>query len=72
MAEIVATTHYIYALYSGRFQIKGTHYWWGNTIHVFDWNGTPVCQINLNQDETELHYLKNSRNTLPALQLIEP
>ena len=51
--------NYIYALYSGRFQIKGTRYWWGNTIHVFDWNGTPVCQIKLDKDVRDIAVMKN-------------
>lgn len=52
-------TDYIYALYSGRFQINGTRYWWGNTIHVFDWNGSPVCQINLDRDVRDIAVVKN-------------
>lgn len=51
--------NYIYALYSGRYQIKGTPFWWGNTIHVFDWNGTPVCQINLDRDVRDVAVMKN-------------
>ncbi len=51
--------NYIYALYSGRYQINGTPYWFGNTIHVFDWNGTPVCRINLDKDVRDIAVMKN-------------
>ena len=45
---------YIYALYSGRFQREGMPYWLGNTIHVFDWDGNPVCRINLDKDVRDI------------------
>ena len=51
--------NYIYALYSGRYQIKGSPYWWGNTIHVFDWDGNPECQINLDRDVRDIAVVKN-------------
>lgn len=51
--------NYIYALYSGRYQIKGTPYWWGNTVHVFDWDGVPICQIKLDRDVRDIAVAKN-------------
>ena len=50
---------YVYGLYSGRFQKKGTPYYKGNTIHVFDWNGTPVCQMKLDKDVRDIAVVKN-------------
>ena len=52
-------TDYIYGLYSGRFQRDGIPYFKGNTIHVLDWNGSPVCQINLDKDVTDIAVVKN-------------
>lgn len=45
---------YIYGLYSGRFQRDGIPFFKGNTIHVLDWNGNPVCQIKLDKDVNDI------------------
>ena len=50
---------YIYGLYSGRFQLKETPYFKGNTVHVFDWIGNPVCQIKLDKDVLDIAVVKN-------------
>lgn len=52
--KLDSDAEYVYALYSGRFHKKGTPYFKGNSIHVFDWNGTPVCQINLDKDANDI------------------
>ena len=39
---------YVYALYSGRFVKDGENI--SNIVHVFDWNGNPVCKITLDKD----------------------
>lgn len=46
---LVSDSHYIYALYSGLYQREGEPFISGNTIHVFDWNGLPVSQLNLDR-----------------------
>ena len=40
---------YIYALYSGLYQSEGGPYTSGNVIHVFDWEGVPVCEFLLDR-----------------------
>ena len=46
--------NYIYALYSGRLQKEGTPYYKGHFVHVFDWSGTPVCQIKLDKNVDDI------------------
>ena len=48
---------YIYALYSGRLVSEGDNI--SNIVHVFDWNGSPVCQINLDKDVKDIAVVKN-------------
>lgn len=50
---------YIYGLYSGRFQQDGIPFYMGNTVHVVDWNGFPVCQIKLDKDVLDIAVTKN-------------
>lgn len=57
--KLDSDAEYVYALYSGRLHKKGTPYFEGNTVHVFDWNGTPVCQINLDKDVNDIAVVKN-------------
>lgn len=40
---------YIYALYSGLNQSGGGPFTSGDVVHVFDWNGTPVCEFALDR-----------------------
>lgn len=46
---LASDTQYIYALYSGLFQRKGEPFISGNIVHIFDWNGSPVCQLTLDK-----------------------
>ena len=49
---------YIYALYSGRFvQEKDSRKC--NTVHVFDWQGKPVCQVKLDKYVKDIAVVKN-------------
>ena len=48
---------YIYALYSGRLVSEGDNV--SNIVHVFDWDGSPVCQINLDKDVRDIAVVKN-------------
>lgn len=57
--KLDSDAEYVYALYSGRLHKKGTPYFEGNTVHVFDWNGTPICQINLDKDVNDIAVVKN-------------
>jgi len=46
--SIDSNDNYIFALYSGINQVGNEHdgsYFKSNIIHVFDWNGNPVCQL---------------------------
>lgn len=49
---------YIYALYSGKF-VKEENSRTGNTVHVFDWDGMPICQINLDMRIKRIAVVKN-------------
>ena len=49
---------YIYALYSGRL-VSEKDSRKCNTVHVFDWNSTPVCQINLDRYVKDIAVMKN-------------
>lgn len=40
---------YIYALYSGLYQSDGGPFTSGNVVHVFDWEGNPVCELALDR-----------------------
>lgn len=42
-------SRYIYALYSGMFQREGEPFISGNTVHVFNWDGLPVCLLRLDK-----------------------
>ena len=42
-------TEYIYALYSGLYQSDGGPFFSGNVVHVFDWDGNPVCELALDR-----------------------
>ena len=49
---------YIYALYSGKF-VREENSRTGNVVHVFDWEGMPVCQINLDMRIIRIAVVKN-------------
>jgi hypothetical protein len=40
---------YIFALYSGKNQFEGGDFDRSNTVHVFDWDGNPVCRLLLDK-----------------------
>lgn len=48
--SVASTEKYIYALYSGRYQREGESFHSGNEVHVFDWDGKPLCLIHLDRN----------------------
>lgn len=62
--NICSTEKYVYALYSGRTQVRGEPFYCGNTIHVFDWDGNPIQEIKLDKD---VQYISSSNNKIYAL-----
>lgn len=56
--DLESDASYIYALYSGKF-VKEENSRTGNAVHVFDWNGMPVCQINLDMRIKRIAVVKN-------------
>ena len=42
-------SQYIYGLYSGMYQREGEPFIFGNTVHVFSWDGLPICQLILDK-----------------------
>ncbi|WP_455660006.1 BF3164 family lipoprotein [Phocaeicola faecalis] len=42
-------SQYIYGLYSGMYQREGEPFISGNTVHVFSWDGLPICQLILDK-----------------------
>jgi hypothetical protein len=47
--SITSNNNYVYALYSGKFQVRGTDFYKGTIIHVFDWDGNLVKIIELDK-----------------------
>lgn len=57
--SVAATSGYIFALYSGRFQKKENAFYLGNEVHVFDWDGNPCYLLNLDCDGSSLAVNEN-------------
>lgn len=50
--SIDSNDKYVFALYSGLKQVENPDgaFMKGNAVHVFDWNGNPVCKLLLNEE----------------------
>ncbi len=59
--SVTESNDFIFALFSGRSEREygGGHYF-GNTLHVFDWNGKIVKKITLDKDAWQLHMDRKS------------
>lgn len=56
--SVVSTHELIFALYSGKIQ-QESNFYSGNQVHVFDWDGNPYCQINLDCEGISLAIEEN-------------
>lgn len=50
---------YIYALYSGRKIGDSDRFFYGDKILVFDWNGNPIIQLNLDKEVSDITVSKD-------------
>ena len=67
--SVSSNADYVYALYSGKFQIPGTDFYQGNEVHVFDWKGNLVKKLILDKpslsitcNETQLFTLYEAKD----------
>jgi hypothetical protein len=62
--DIDVTSNFIYALYSGKkIQDNRNHFWFGNKVLVFDWEGNPVNMLMLDREVKSIS-VDNGDNTL--------
>lgn len=59
--SVTESKDYIFALFSGRSEMEySDRHYFGNIIHVFDWNGKIVKKIKLNKDAWQIHIDRKS------------
>ena len=48
--SITSNSDFVYALYSGKLQVRGTDFYQGSEVHVFDWQGKFIQKIELDKN----------------------
>lgn len=52
--SISSNINHVYALYSGKPQIRGTSFYSGHEVHVFDWEGNFIRKLKLDRQVTSI------------------